>query len=96
MKEELDIVTAVFNNKKMIDNIFENLKKELMEVIFMENFSVFKKAIFIQGVFNYANLILNANQTMSEEEKTFKMTELIDISRMLNETYDESIVKYRN
>lgn len=95
-EKKIDIIEAVFNNETLINNIFENLKKELLEFIFMEEVSTFKKAIFIQGMFSYANLILNANQTLSDEEKNNKMIELINISRMLNESRVGDLSKYIN
>ncbi|MDO4690050.1 MAG: hypothetical protein Q4A58_01955 [Fusobacterium sp.] len=93
-EKKVDIVVAVFNNESLINDIFENLKKELLEFIFMEDVSTFKKAIFIQGIFSYANLILSANQTLSEEDKNKKMIELINISKMLNETSNEDLTKF--
>lgn len=95
-EKEIDIIAAVFNNKTLIDNIFENLKKELLEFIFMEEVSTFKKAIFIQGIFSYANLILNENKTLSEKDKNNKMMELINISKILNENSKEDFIKYIN
>ncbi|WP_022820133.1 hypothetical protein [Fusobacterium russii] len=95
-EKEIDIIAAVFNNKTLIDNIFENLKKELLEFIFMEEVSTFKKAIFIQGIFSYANLVLNENKTLSEEDKNNKMMELINISKILNENSKEDFIKYIN
>lgn len=95
-EKEIDIVVAVFNNESIIEDIFENLKKELLEFIFMEDVSTFKKAIFIQGIFSYASLILGANQTLSEEAKNNKMIELINISKMLNESINEDLTKYAN
>lgn len=95
-EKEIDIIAAVFNNESLIEDIFENLKKELLEFIFMEEVSTFKKAIFIQGIFSYANLILNANQTLSEEHKNSKMMELINISKILNENSKEDFIKYIN
>lgn len=92
----LEIVHVVFNNEKIINEVLENLKKELLEIIFMENLSTFKKALFIQGAFAYANLILNTNQTLSDEEKEKKMIELINISKMLGEEALEDISKYAN
>ena len=49
--EGFDIMSFLFNNKSFIEGLIENLKKELMEVIFSENLNIFKKSIFIQGVF---------------------------------------------
>lgn len=95
-EKEIDIISAVFNNKTLIENIFENLKKELLEFIFMEDISTFKKTIFIQGIFSYANLILNANQTLSDEDKNNKMKELVNISKILNENSKEDFIKYIN
>lgn len=92
----MEIVHAVFNNEKIINEVLESLKKELLEVIFMENLSTFKKALFIQGAFAYANLILNANQTLADEEKEKRMIELINISRMLGEEALGDISKYIN
>ena len=57
--KNFDIVSFLFNNESFINGLLENLKKELMDVIFSDNLSLFKKSIFIQGVFTYANLILN-------------------------------------
>ncbi|EGQ80709.1 hypothetical protein HMPREF9094_0258, partial [Fusobacterium animalis ATCC 51191] len=67
---EVQIVSFLFNNESFINELLENLKKELMEVIFSDNLSLFKKSIFIQGVFTYANLILSNNTSMSDKEKT--------------------------
>ena len=35
-------MSFLFNNKSFIEGLIENLKKELMEVIFSENLNVFK------------------------------------------------------
>lgn len=71
-EKEIDLARALFDNKTLVNDIFENLKKELLEFIFLDEINTFKKAIFIQGVFSYANLILSANQSMTEEEKNLK------------------------
>ena len=78
--EGFDIMSFLFNNKSFIEGLIENLKKELMEVIFSENLNIFKKSIFIQGVFTYANLILSNNESLSKEEKTKIMEEIVEIS----------------
>ena len=49
--KNFDIISFLFNNESFINGLLENLKKELMEVIFSDNLSLFKKSIFIQGVF---------------------------------------------
>ena len=67
--KNFDIISFLFNNESFINGLLENLKKELMEVIFSDNLSLFKKSIFIEGVFTYANLILSNNTSMSNEEK---------------------------
>lgn len=95
-EKEIDLARALFDNKTLVNDIFENLKKELLEFIFLDEINTFKKAIFIQGVFSYANLILSANQSMTEEEKNLKIIELVNISKMLNEDIAENIVKYAN
>ena len=74
----------------------KNLKKELMEVIFSENLNIFKKSIFIQGVFTYANLILSNNATMTKEEKTKIMEEIVEISNLLADETLEDVKKYAN
>ena len=94
--ESFNIMSFLFNNKSFIDGLIENLKKELMEVIFSENLNIFKKSIFIQGVFTYANLILSNNETMTEEEKTKIMEEIVEISNLLVEETLEDIKKYAN
>ena len=68
IREELVNLKEDFT-KENLEKIIENLKKELMEVIFSDNLSLFKKSIFIQGVFTYANLILSNNTSMSDKEK---------------------------
>ena len=40
--EGFDIMSFLFNNKSFIEGLIENLKKELMEVIFSENLNIFK------------------------------------------------------
>lgn len=45
--KNFDIIFFLFNNESFINSLLENLKKELMEVIFLENLSLFKKFIFI-------------------------------------------------
>ena len=94
--EGFNIMSFLFNNKSFIDGLIENLKKELMEVIFSENLNIFKKSIFIQGVFSYANLILSNNETMTEEEKTKIMEEIVEISNLLVEETLEDAKKYAN
>ena len=94
--ESFNIMSFLFNNKSFVDGLIENLKKELMEVIFSENLNIFKKSIFIQGVFTYANLILSNNETMTKEEKTKIMEEIVEISNLLTEETFEDIKKYAN
>ena len=94
--EGFDIMSFLFNNKSFVDGLIENLKKELMEVIFSENLNIFKKSIFIQGVFTYANLILSNNETMTKEEKTKIMEEIVEISNLLAEETFEDVKKYAN
>ena len=91
--EGFDIMSFLFNNKSFIEGLIENLKKELMEVIFSENLNIFKKSIFIQGVFTYANLILSNNESLSKEEKTKIMEEIVEISNLLT---DETLEKIRD
>ena len=94
--EGFNIMSFLFNNKSFVDGLIENLKKELMEVIFSENLNIFKKSIFIQGVFTYANLILSNNETMTKEEKTKIMEEIIEISNLLADETLEDVKKYAN
>lgn len=94
--EGFDIMSFLFNNKSFIEGLIENLKKELMEVIFSENLNIFKKSIFIQGVFTYANLILSNNESLSKEEKTKIMEEIVEISNLLAEETLEDAKKYAN
>ena len=94
--EGFDIISFLFNNKSFIEGLIENLKKELMEVIFSENLNIFKKSIFIQGVFTYANLILSNNESLSKEEKTRIMEEIVEISNLLAEETLEDVKKYAN
>jgi len=94
--EGFDIMSFLFNNKSFIEGLIENLKKELMEVIFSENLNIFKKSIFIQGVFTYANLILSNNESLSKEEKTRIMEEIVEISNLLADETLEDIKKYAN
>ena len=94
--EGFDIMSFLFNNKSFVDGLIENLKKELMEVIFSENLNIFKKSIFIQGVFTYANLILSNNETMTKEEKTKIMEEIVEISNLLADETLEDTKKYAN
>ena len=94
--EGFDIMSFLFNNKSFIEGLIENLKKELMEVIFSENLNIFKKSIFIQGVFTYANLILSNNESLSKEEKTKIMEEIVEISNLLAEETLEEVKKYAN
>ena len=94
--EGFDIMSFLFNNKSFIEGLIENLKKELMEVIFSENLNIFKKSIFIQGVFTYANLILSNNDSLSKEEKTKIMEEIVEISNLLAEETFEDVKKYAN
>ena len=86
--EEIDIESE--------QTLVENLKKELMEVIFSENLNIFKKSIFIQGVFTYANLILSNNESLSKEEKTKIMEEIVEISNLLADETLEDVKKYAN
>lgn len=94
--EGFNIMSFLFNNKNFIEGLIENLKKELMEVIFSENLNVFKKSIFIQGVFTYTSLILSNNETMSREEKTKIMEEIVEISNLLADETLEDTKKYVN
>ena len=94
--EGFDIMSFLFNNKSFIEGLIENLKKELMEVIFSENLNIFKKSIFIQGVFTYTNLILSNNTSMSNEEKNKIMQEIVEISNLLAENSMEDIKRYTN
>ena len=94
--ESFNIMSFLFNNKSFVDGLIENLKKELMEVIFSENLNIFKKSIFIQGVFTYTNLILSNNETMTKEEKTKIMEEIVEISNLLTEETFEDTKKYAN
>ena len=94
--EGFDIMSFLFNNKSFIEGLIENLKKELMEVIFSENLNIFKKSIFIQGVFTYANLILSNNESLTKEEKTKIMEEIVEISNLLAEETFEDVKKYAN
>ena len=94
--EGFDIMSFLFNNKSFVDGLIKNLKKELMEVIFSENLNIFKKSIFIQGVFTYANLILSNNETMTKEEKTKIMEEIVEISNLLADETLEDVKKYAN
>ena len=94
--KNFDIISFLFNNESFINGLLENLKKELMEVIFSDNLSLFKKSIFIQGVFTYANLILSNNESLSKEEKTKIMEEIVEISNLLTDETLEDIKKYAN
>ena len=94
--EGFDIMSFLFNNKSFIEGLIENLKKELIEVIFSENLNIFKKSIFIQGVFTYANLILSNNESLSKEEKTKIMEEIVEISNLLADETLEDVKKYAN
>ena len=94
--EGFDIMSFLFNNKSFIEGLIENLKKELMEVIFSENLNIFKKSIFIQGVFTYTNLILSNNESLTKEEKTKIMEEIVEISNLLADETLEDIKKYAN
>ena len=94
--EGFDIMSFLFNNKSFIEGLIENLKKELMEVIFSENLNIFKKSIFIQGVFTYANLILSNNESLTKEEKTKIMEEIVEISNLLADETLEDVKKYAN
>lgn len=94
--EGFDIMSFLFNNKSFIEGLIENLKKELMEVIFSENLNIFKKSIFIQGVFTYANLILSNNESLSKEEKTKIMEEIVEISNLLADETLKDVKKYAN
>ena len=94
--EGFNIMSFLFNNKSFIEGLIENLKKELMEVIFSENLNVFKKSIFIQGVFTYTSLILSNNETRSREEKTKIMEEIVEISNLLADETLEDTKKYVN
>lgn len=94
--EGFNIMSFLFNNKSFIEGLIENLKKELMEVIFSENLNIFKKSIFIQGVFTYVNLILSNNESLSKEEKTKIMEEIVEISNLLADETLEDVKKYAN
>ena len=94
--EGFNIMSFLFNNKSFIEGLIENLKKELMEVIFSENLNIFKKSIFIQGVFTYANLILSNNESLTKEEKTKIMEEIVEISNLLADETFEDVKKYAN
>ena len=94
--EGFDIMSFLFNNKSFIEGLIENLKKELIEVIFSENLNIFKKSIFIQGVFTYVNLILSNNESLSKEEKTKIMEEIVEISNLLADETLEDVKKYAN
>ena len=94
--EGFDIMSFLFNNKSFIEGLIENLKKELMEVIFSENLNIVKKSIFIRGVFTYANLILSNNESLSKEEKTKIMEEIVEISNLLTDETLEDVKKYAN
>ena len=94
--KNFNIISFLFNNEGFINGLLENLKKELMEIIFSETLSLFKKSIFIQGVFTYANLILSNNTSMSDEEKNKIMQEIVEISNLLTENSMEDIKKYTN
>ena len=76
--EGFDIMSFLFNNKSFIEGLIENLKKELMEVIFSEN------------------LILSNNESLSKEEKTKIMEEIVEISNLLTDETLEDIKKYAN
>jgi len=58
--------------------------------------NIFKKSIFIQGVFTYTNLILSNNTSMSNEEKNKIMQEIVEISNLLAENSMEDIKRYTN
>ena len=94
--KNFDIISFLFNNESFINGLLENLKKELMDVIFSDNLSLFKKSIFIQGVFTYANLILSNNTSMSDEEKSKIMQEIVEISNLLADETLEDVKKYAN
>ena len=94
--KNFNTISFLFNNEGFINGLLENLKKELMEVIFSETLSLFKKSIFIQGVFTYANLILSNNTSMSDEEKNKIMQEIVEISNLLTENSMEDIKRYTN
>ena len=94
--KNFNIISFLFNNEGFINGLLENLKKELMEVVFSETLSLFKKSIFIQGVFTYANLILSNNTSMSNEEKNKIMQEIVEISNLLTENSMEDIKRYTN
>ena len=85
--KNFNIISFLFNNEGFINGLLENLKKELMEVIFSETLSLFKKSIFIQGVFN---------TSMSDEEKNKIMQEIVEISNLLTENSMEDIKRYTN
>ena len=94
--KNFNIVSFLLNNESFINGLLENLKKELMEVIFSDNLSLFKKSIFIQGVFTYANLILSNNTSMLDEEKNKIMQEIVEISNLLAENSIEDMKRYTN
>ena len=90
--KNFDIISFLFNNESFINGLLENLKKELIS----DNLSLFKKSIFIQGVFTYTNLILSNNTSMSNEEKNKIMQEIVEISNLLAENSMEDIKRYTN
>ena len=94
--KNFDIISFLFNNESFINGLLENLKKELMEVIFSDNLSLFKKSIFIQGVFTYTYLILSNNISISNEEENKIMQEIVEISNLLTENSMEDIKRYTN
>ena len=94
--KNFDIISFLFNNEGFINGLLENLKEELMEVIFSDDLSLFKKSIFVQGVFSYASLILSNNTSMTNEEKSKIMQEIVEISNLLTENSIEDIKQYTN
>ena len=51
--KNFDIVSFLFNNESFINGLLENLKKELMEVIFSDNLSLFKKREFFKFFYSF-------------------------------------------
>lgn len=96
MNEKKDMMSMVFDNMEIINGMLENLKKEMLEVIFSNEMNLFKKAIFIQGVFSYVNSILAMTSSLNDEEKNKKISEFINISMLLNENIDEDTIKFIN
>lgn len=96
MDEKKDMMSMVFDSMEIINGMLENLKKEMLEVIFSNEMNLFKKAIFIQGVFSYVNSILAMTSSLNDEEKNKKISEFVNISMLLNENIDEDTIKFIN